>query len=157
MGPKQHRSPAQSVAKRLKRKYSRKSPSKANLVKRALLTIENDKVPIRKAAEQFGVSYGYLYRRLSGELNVDSRNGPRPIFSDADEASMARWLKEMSARGMGLKPGEFLDFVQRVVKEENKSTPFKDDRPGYDWYNAFMSRNSNIIQLRQETRSVSAN
>ncbi|KAH3861890.1 hypothetical protein DPMN_024843 [Dreissena polymorpha] len=57
----------------------------------------------------------------------------------------------MCARGMGLKPGEFLDFVQKGVKEENKSTPFKDDRPGYDWYNAFMSRNSNIIQLRQET------
>lgn len=52
---------------------------------------------------------------------------------------------------MGLKPGKFLDFVQKVVKEENQSTPFKDDLPGYDWYNAFMSRNSNIIQLRQKT------
>ncbi|KAH3854337.1 hypothetical protein DPMN_096874 [Dreissena polymorpha] len=58
MGPKKHRSPAQSMAKSLKRKYSRKSPGKTNRVKRELRMIENDKVPIRKAAEQFGVSYG---------------------------------------------------------------------------------------------------
>ncbi|KAH3837175.1 hypothetical protein DPMN_110555 [Dreissena polymorpha] len=128
MGPKKPGSPAQSVGKRLKRKYSRKSPDNTYRVKRALRMIESDRVSIRKAAEQFGVSYGYLYRRLSGEANVDSRNGPRPIFSDEDGAAMARWLKEMSARGMGLKPGEFLDFVQKVVKEVNKSTPFKDDR-----------------------------
>ncbi|KAH3786157.1 hypothetical protein DPMN_164260 [Dreissena polymorpha] len=67
--------------------------------------IEDDKVPICKAAEQFGVSYGYLYRTLSGEVNVDSRNGSRPIFSDEDEAATARWLKEMSAREMESKPG----------------------------------------------------
>ncbi|KAH3725020.1 hypothetical protein DPMN_050848 [Dreissena polymorpha] len=103
MGPKQHGSPAQSVAKMLKRKYSRKSPGKMNLVKDAM--IENDKVPIRKAAEQFGVFYGYLYRRLSGEVNVDSRNRSRPIFYDDDEAATERWLKEMSGREMGSKPG----------------------------------------------------
>lgn len=108
-------------------------------------------VSIRQAAEKYGLSYGFLHRRLSGEVELDSRNGPKPIFSVSEEEAMATWLKEMSERGMGLKPGEFLDFVERVVTEEKRDTPFKNGRPSYDWYKAFMTRNSHIIQIRQET------
>lgn len=64
---------------------------------------------------------------------------------------MANWLKEMSERGMGLKPYEFMDFVQEIVQKENRKTPFKDGRPGYDWYCAFLERNKQIVQLRTET------
>jgi hypothetical protein len=52
---------------------------------------------------------------------------------------------------MGLKPGDFLDFVQKLVTNEKKQTPFANNRPGYDWYYAFMRRNSHIVEMRTET------
>ncbi|XP_056003489.1 uncharacterized protein LOC130049641 [Ostrea edulis] len=64
---------------------------------------------------------------------------------------MAKWLSEMAERGFGLKPGEFLDFVESVVKRENRKTPFKNNRPSYDWYYKFLSRNSHLIKSRKET------
>lgn len=86
-----------------------------------------------------------------GEVDLDSRNGPKTIFSSSEEEAMATWLKEMAERGMGLKLSEFLDFVQNVVNKEKRITPFKNGRPSHDWYRAFMARNNHIIQIRQET------
>ncbi|XP_045177895.2 jerky protein homolog-like [Mercenaria mercenaria] len=64
---------------------------------------------------------------------------------------MAKWLSEMSKRGMGLGPAEFLDFVQGVVKKEKRKTDFINDRPSYTWYYSFMARNSHLIEKRQES------
>ena len=142
-------SPAVKVASGIRKKYL--SPGKLSRARRALLAIEHEKVSIKKAAEKFDLSYGYLYRRWSGEVDVDKRKGPSPVLSKAEEESMAKWLKEMSERGMGLKPYEFMDFVQEFVKKDKRKTPFKDGRPGYDWYYAFLKRNENIVELRNET------
>lgn len=42
---------------------------------------------------------------------------------------MARILSEMAQRGMGLKPSEFLDFVENLIKRDTKEGRFKDGRP----------------------------
>jgi len=57
----------------------------------------------------------------------------------------------MAERAMGLKPPEFLDFVQSVVNKEKRITPFKYGRPSRDWYKSFVNRNSHIIHRRAET------
>lgn len=152
MGPKRRQpvlSPAQSAAKKLKSRYI--SPRKSQRVRRALYAVSEKKVSIRKAAEEFDLSFGYLYRRLSGEVDLESRNGPKTVFTTAEETAMATWLKEMSERGMGLQRFEFLDFVQNLVVKEGRKTPFKEGRPSHEWYRAFLSRNSHIIQTRHET------
>ena len=96
------------------------------------------------------VYHGYLYRRVSEETSVESRKGPKPVFTKEEANAMAGWLSEMAKRRMGLTLGEFLDFVAKIVKEENRSTPFTDGRPSYEWSYAFMARNSHIVQSRKE-------
>lgn len=64
---------------------------------------------------------------------------------------MAKWLYEISQRGMGLRMCEFLDFVQSIVNKEKRQVPFKDGRQGTKWFYAFMNRNSHIINQRVET------
>ena len=70
------------------------------------------------------------------------------MFSKQEEELMAKWISEMTERGMGLRPGEFLDFVQSVVTKEKRQTPFTDNRPSHDWYHSFLNCNSHIIQIR---------
>ncbi|KAK3096946.1 hypothetical protein FSP39_005022 [Pinctada imbricata] len=122
----------------------------AERVRRALALVQS-KVSIRKAAKECNLSYSFLQRRTSGEVGIDYRNGPRPVFSKEEEEAMAHWLSEMALRGMGLTPKEFMDFVQKVVKKERRKSPFTDDRPGYEWYYAFLARNSHLVDTMPET------
>ncbi|WAQ99701.1 JERKL-like protein, partial [Mya arenaria] len=159
MGPKRRgaasscRSPAQKSAKAIAKKYRGKkmTPEKAANVRRALYSVCNEKLSLRKAAREYGVSYGFLYRRYSGEVDIEKIKGLETVFSSAEEKSMAKWLSEMAQRGMGLRVCEFLDFVQDIVQKENRQTPFKDGRPSYQRFTAFKHRNGNIIDRRTET------
>lgn len=127
------------------------SPGRGTRVRKALFEVQQKKLSLRDASKQYGFSFGFLQRRLSGEVEVDKRKGPRPVFNKEEEVAMATWLREMAERGMGLKPQEFLDFVQGVVRKEGKPNNFKDGRPGHDWYYAFMARNAEVVEPRKET------
>ena len=38
-----------------------------------------------------------------------------------------------------------------MIREEKRSVPFKDDRPGYEWYYAFLARNPHLVDTMSET------
>lgn len=38
-----------------------------------------------------------------------------------------------------------------MLSGKKRETSFRDERPGYDWYYAFLERNSQIVQIRNET------
>lgn len=146
-------SPAQKEAKKVAAKYKRgfyKSPGKLQRIRDALTDIDNGS-SVCKAAKKHSSSESMLRRRLSGEVTVDSRNGPLPVFSSIEEIEMAKWLSEMAQRGMGLGPSDFLDFVQGIIKKEKRKSVFPNDRPGYTWYYNFMARNSHIVEKRKES------
>jgi len=69
-------SPAQRAAKRIAKRYYKKSPAKKERVRSALYEIEKEGTYVRKAASKFGLSFSYLQRRISGVIDIDSRNGP---------------------------------------------------------------------------------
>ena len=46
----------------------------------------------------------------------------------------------MASLGFGPTLAEMIDLVRDYVIANNIKTPFKDDRPGYDWASAFMKR-----------------
>ena len=144
---------AKTGVQKKKFKYSHgypRSPGQTSRATKALQMVEQQKVSIRKAAELCGISYGFLHRRLSGNTPVKGRKGPNPVFAIEEEIAMANWLTEMARRGMGLTPKEFLTFVQNLLLKEKRKNPFKDGRPGYDWYYAFLARNQDIVQSRRE-------
>lgn len=58
---------------------------------------------------------------------------------------MAKWLCEISQRGLGLRMCEFLDFVQSVVHKERRQVPFRNGRA------CKIKKDSQIIDQRVET------
>ncbi|XP_038046939.1 uncharacterized protein LOC119721120 [Patiria miniata] len=139
--------------KKRKKKYSKgflKSPNRAARVQKAVHQVVHENIPIKRAARQNSLSYGFLHRRISGDVDVESRNGPPTMFSVEEERSLSRWLSEMAKRGMGLSPGEFLDFVEEIIKKEKSCRNFKSSRPSYTWYYSFMARNSDVVERRKE-------
>lgn len=141
------KSPAQKLAKQISRKY--KSPHK--VARKALYQVFNKQLSIRKAAREHNISYSSLQRRTSELVDVEKKRGPETIFNKSEEETMAKYLSEMAQRGMGLRPTEFLDFVENIMKNDKRRKTFKDGRPSWDWYYAFMKRNKHIVQKRKET------
>lgn len=52
----------------------------------------------------------------------------------------------MSKWGFGLNKGEIQDLIQSYVQENNIQTPFKNGRPGNDWYLRFQKRHNLTIK-----------
>lgn len=122
------KSPAQKLAKQISRKY--KSPHK--VARKALYQVFNKQLSIRKAAREHNISYSSLQRRTSGLVDVEKKRGPETIFNKSEEETMAKYLSEMAQRGMGLRPTEFLDFVENIMKNDKRRKTFKDGRPSWD-------------------------
>lgn len=144
------------TAKKLRKKYRNwsspsKAKDKASRARRALYEVTVNKVPIRETARKHNLSYGFVHRRVSGSVEIDALHGTGTVFNACEEREFAEYLSEMAKRGMGLRPGEFLDKVQEIVLKEGRKTPFKNGRPSYDWYRRFMNRHKNILGVRQES------
>jgi len=139
------------AAKKIRKKYSpNKAREKKTRARRALYDIKVNHLSVRKAADKFDLSYSFVQRRVSGSVEVEARHGTGTVFTDSEERQFAEYLSEMAKRGMGLRPGEFLDLIQEIVSKEGRNTPFKNGRPSYDWYRHFMSRHKDILGLRHE-------
>lgn len=111
------------AASSVKRKYASgyvKSPGRKKRVRQAIYGVKNQKITPRKACEECKYSNECLQRRLSGEIDIGSRNGPAPVFLKEEEKAMAEWLCEMAERGMELKPPEFLDLIQNIALNVKK-------------------------------------
>ena len=52
----------------------------------------------------------------------------------------------MARIGYGRTRGEFLDVVQRIIQKDERPTPFKDSRPGKDWYYQFLKRHPELVE-----------
>lgn len=68
------------------------SPSRSNCVRRALYVIKTKKLSNRSAFDAYKLSYGYVHRRQSGEVDIEARNGPAAVFSIKEETALAKWL-----------------------------------------------------------------
>ena len=52
----------------------------------------------------------------------------------------------MAAIGYGRTRQELLITVKKILDEDGRKTPFKDNKPGRDYYRAFVKRHHSIIE-----------
>lgn len=56
----------------------------------AIADVKNNQMSIRKASKKYNVPKSSLSDRLTGKVQVSSKWGRRPLFSDQDEKEMRR-------------------------------------------------------------------
>lgn len=85
---------------------------------------------IRAACAKFGVSRTSVQDRLSGRVYEMRKRkmGPDPYLSLRNEERIVKWILEMAKCGFPQK----LNYLtlQKIVKDDDINTPFKDGRPG---------------------------
>lgn len=62
--------------------------------------MKSNKVSITISVKSHELSNGFLMRRISGDVEIDSRKDPPTVFTREEEA-MANYTSEMTERGWG--------------------------------------------------------
>ncbi|XP_046568265.1 uncharacterized protein LOC124276668 [Haliotis rubra] len=85
--------------------------------------------------------------------------GHKTVFSETEENRLADWVVDMSRIGYGRTREELLTTVQNILDVDNRVNPFKNNKPGKDWFYGFLKRHPSIsvwtpLQLGKERAIV---
>lgn len=111
----------------------------------ALKKIREEKWAIRKASREFGIPRGTLQDRIHGRvIEKPRRMGPETILKAAEEQTLVNWLINLAKCGFPQKPTDLLNTVQKIIRDDKRKNPFKDELPGKSWYYGFLKRHPEL-------------
>ena len=112
---------------------------------KALIHVRNG-MSMRKAAAKFGMSEGtlrFLKKKNSRGESLDSQSGKSTALPQNVEENLARCIGVLCKLGFSPSKEEIMSLVAEYIKvNQIKVGAFKNGRPGYDWFTAFMKRNN---------------
>ena len=112
----------------------------------AIGVIKQQFMSIRQASKAFNVPRSTLQDKVNERVPLKATSGPDPVLKKDEEQRLVDWCLHMARIGYGRTRGEFLDVVQRIIQKDERPTPFKDSRPGKDWYYQFLKRHPELVE-----------
>jgi hypothetical protein len=98
----------------------------------------------RGASRRYNVPKSTIIDKHYGKSSLHSRSGPKSVLSETDENIIVEWLINMAKIGYGQTRQQLLSAVKKVMDQDGRQTPFKNNLPGKDWFYAFMKRHPEI-------------
>lgn len=125
--------------KRYIHKYSEQS------LQDALCEIRTGGMSILGASVKYGVPRSTIQDRIHGRiLEGPRRMGPPTILTIAEEERLEQWCNDLAKCGFPLKIDDLLNTVQAIIKQDKRSSPFTNDRPGRKWFQSFLKRHPGL-------------
>ncbi|CAG5053801.1 unnamed protein product [Parnassius apollo] len=136
------------------RSYQRKTTPTYDLetLRKAVDEVKTDKINSYQAAKKYNIPRMTICicDRVNNKKGmVKESRGPPTVIDRENELKLANGLRVMEKYGFGLTSKETLDLVAVHVSENNYKTPFKNNRPGYDWFAAFKKRHNLSLKRHQ--------
>ncbi|GLV37575.1 hypothetical protein CBL_20387 [Carabus blaptoides fortunei] len=139
--------------RKMPRKYMKKKTDQRYLQEDLLLAVNdvrNKNCTYSQASHQYNVPVAVIYYRIKGRNIPDKKMGGGRSTVFTTEEQMVECLKARARMGYPCDKEELRDLVAKYVKENNLPTPFKDGRPGLDWYYGFMKRHKQLSFKKPE-------
>ena len=99
---------------------------------------------LRQASSAFQIPKSTLSNKANDKTPVGCRPGPATVLTPPEEKMLNEWAIHMAKIGFGRTREELLDKVRDIIIEDGRPNPFKDNKPGKDWYYAFLKRHPEI-------------
>lgn len=128
------------------RHYIRKTdrrPYSSDQLAEAISRIKSGELTTKRCAKRYGIPRSTLKDHIRGRRGnrvTVGGGGRSTALTSQQENDLANCIKTMSKNGFGLSRSEVLDVVQAYVKRNHIKTPFKNDKPGQDWWLGFKTR-----------------
>lgn len=126
------------------RNYIRKRPDPSwtkGALKEAVEEVRSGKMSGYQAALKYKIPRSTIMSHVNGTRGQKKESVGRPrAIPETVEQEIAASLHIMERNGFGLSRGEVLELIQDFVNENKIITPFKDGKPGQEWFSDFCHR-----------------
>lgn len=134
------------------RNYTRKS-NKASYsrqkIEDAVRAVRNGEMSGYKAARVYNIPRMSIMDHVHGKRVKSKTLGRNTALSQEIETKLASYIHIMERNGFGLSRDEILEIVSNYVTQNKIPTPFKNGKPGKDWFISFKERNNLSIKKPQ--------
>lgn len=117
---------------------------------------------IRAAAGKHGIPEATIRHKLSGKRALESKPGPKPLFSMSEEQLLVNNIMNAQRAACPVTKGSVMTAVKCILEEEaakgieRKRPPsFTGDKPGQKWWTLFRKRHPNLNFCTPETSDYS--
>lgn len=131
------------------RNYVRKRPDRSYTiddVKKAVNAVKNRSHTYRSASKHYGIPRSVIYNRINGRMtSLETLGcGRKNALSQEIEEQLENLILARADFGYPMDKQELLDFIKQFCQEINISNPFKENKPGHDWYKNLMTRHPKL-------------
>ena len=119
------------------------SGCKEDNVHNALEDVRYGKCSFREAETKYGIPKSTLNDYTTGKVEIGR---PPPVLKKDEEQYLVQWAIEMNKIGYGQTRRQISEMVKKIMDKGGRPNPFKDNRPGKDWWYAFLARNKLTVR-----------
>lgn len=106
---------------------------------KAISTVRSGAMSRKLAAKTFQIPRTTLIDKLAGRVPEErGHTGRKPVLTIEEENTLVRYAQLMAEIGYPLTKAEFSKEVKHVLDIDGRNTPFKNNLPGYKWFNSYM-------------------
>lgn len=103
-------------------------------------------ISITVASKTFGIPRTTLLYKSTGKFPVNATMGPATILTAAEEAILVEWILSLANMHYPITKDQLIDSVEHIIRETKRPNPFKENRPGRKWYQAFLKRHPELSE-----------
>lgn len=104
----------------------------------AVTAVHNGDLNISAAAKLYGIPRSTLKDKVKGKSSVHAKFGPPSILSMVEEDILVKWILHCAEKSFPVSKNQLLDSVKQLIEKLNRENPFRNNRPGRHWYEAFL-------------------
>ncbi|XP_053402897.1 uncharacterized protein LOC123562153 [Mercenaria mercenaria] len=110
----------------------------------AVDAVQSKSMSLRAASKHYGIPTSTLHDKVHGKTPMSRPS--KTILTTAEEQRLVDWVLHMARIGYGRTRQEVLDTVKRIIDADERPNPFKDNRPGKDWWYGFVKRHPEMTE-----------
>ena len=121
---------------------------------RCLDDIRVRKMSISKAAKSYNVPASTIRSKIQNKVPIEAKFGPPPVLSVDEEKLVMKWIFFCCDRGFPVTKDLLLDSIKKYIVDQQIANPFKNNRPGRHWFDAFCKRHPELSQRMAQNLST---
>lgn len=116
----------------------------------AIAAVREGRFKIREAGRHFGVPHSTLINKVKGRVPEVRKMGRDTYFTSHEENLLVKYIIASAKKGIPIKIKTLLETVKKILDDDKRVTPFKNNRPGKKWVTLFCNRHPEITERKAE-------
>ncbi|XP_063931160.1 uncharacterized protein LOC135143212 [Zophobas morio] len=110
---------------------------------------------IRETCRKYNIPHTTVINKMKLKYPVQRKMGPPTMLTKEEESLLKSSIIAMAKKGFPVNKEMVVDTVKKIITEENRPSPFKQNTPGRKWFSGFLKRHPDIAARHAESINIS--